>query len=199
MLAVEPSTSIASLVNRHKTALVLGGSEQAQLPPPVLGFRKFPGARNSSLYKTCVPFPIPPEVNVVTCIWAPCVHPQALPLRLHTALLLHGRAGLPFQNDYSFLIVYSFYKVLQFVLLFLEMPQTHTHPVLFILNFYSLELSFNSMGLFVRSRSPIISYWFAFKSNNFFPLVVHALNLNGDQLILVIEGQTYLAYLGMLE
>lgn len=93
VLGLEPPPVLSSLVNRHKTALVLGGSEPSELPPPVLGISRWMGSRESE-FSSPTEFPIPPEVQKLTSLLAPCIHPQASRLSLRTAVLLHGPTGI---------------------------------------------------------------------------------------------------------
>ncbi|XP_024401035.1 peroxisomal ATPase PEX6 isoform X2 [Physcomitrium patens] len=93
VLGLEPPSGRSSLVNRHKTALVLGGAEPSELPPPVLGFSKWMSSRQP----VCLSSPeisAPPEVQKLKSLFAPCIHPQASRLSLRTAVILHGPTGI---------------------------------------------------------------------------------------------------------
>ncbi|KAG0585679.1 hypothetical protein KC19_2G029300 [Ceratodon purpureus] len=93
VLGLEPPPALSSLVSRHKTALVLGGAEPSELPPPVLGISQWMSTKRSAS-SSPADFPIPPEVQKLTSLLAPCIHPQASRLSLRTAVLVHGPTGI---------------------------------------------------------------------------------------------------------
>lgn len=72
------------LVNCHQTALVLGGSVPALLPPSIMAV---PPIQDD--------LPQPAAVYQVASLLAPCVHPGTPSLRLQTAVLIHGPSGAP--------------------------------------------------------------------------------------------------------
>ncbi|CAK9204806.1 unnamed protein product [Sphagnum troendelagicum] len=82
VLALEPSTDPFLLVNCHQTALVLGGSVPALLPPSIMAV---PPIQDD--------LPQPAAVYQVASLLAPCVHPGTPSLRLQTAVLIHGPSG----------------------------------------------------------------------------------------------------------
>ncbi|KAL3677558.1 hypothetical protein R1sor_027506 [Riccia sorocarpa] len=81
VLALEPSFEPFLCVSHSHTALVLGGSSAAQLPPL---------ARSNRLHNV---FLRTPAVRQLEHLLAPCLHPGASKLPLRVATLVHGPSG----------------------------------------------------------------------------------------------------------
>ncbi|KAL2636281.1 hypothetical protein R1flu_007760 [Riccia fluitans] len=81
VLALEPSSEPFLCVSHSHTALVLGGSSAAQVPPL---------ARSNRLHNV---FLRTPAVRQLAHLLAPCLHPGATKLPLRVAVLVHGPTG----------------------------------------------------------------------------------------------------------
>jgi hypothetical protein len=88
VIAMEPESEPFLWVNCKETALVIGNSICSQLPPslfmPKLSMKPKPW--------------ISPMIDQVTRLLAPCLHPNAPSLKLKTAILICGPAGIFFHN-----------------------------------------------------------------------------------------------------